>query len=181
MKALKFIIRFAPQLLAVALILHTYSMFLSLKEMEESRDVDDSTRISINIHRIEPLKGDHRFMIYQPMENHTGLFVSPELELNNPGFRHLLVMEKPWIRSGVRLSNRILILFGFHLRPPVMQPPDAEEDPEREESDGHDAELLFVGREVRKFGNMYETSTACSPARLVGFDWKGGHPDVSPA
>lgn len=98
--------------------------------------------------QLQPLTADYPHTIEQPQENHYGLLLYSRLELIDPEVRFLVEDEVPSIRTGVRLpSGRVVRLYGLHPKPPGLKRPV---DPEREDSDQRDAELLTIAKEIKE-------------------------------
>ncbi len=97
---------------------------------------------------LESLKDTFSHTIEQPQDNHYGLLLYSKLELVDPEVRFLVEDEVPSLRTGVRLpSGRTIRLIGLHPKPPGLKRPV---DPEREDSDQRDAELLTIAKEIKE-------------------------------
>ncbi|MEQ9096961.1 MAG: endonuclease/exonuclease/phosphatase family protein [Phycisphaerales bacterium] len=97
---------------------------------------------------VQPLAEAYPHTVEQPQENHYGLLFYSRFELVEPDVRFLVEDEVPSIRTGVRLpSGRVVRLYGLHPKPPGLKRPV---DPEREDSDQRDAELLTVAKEIKE-------------------------------
>lgn len=91
--------------------------------------------------KLEPLDAMYPYRIKRPQDNYYGMELFSKLELEATDVRFLLSDEIPSIRTGVRLRSGVWIdFFGIHPRPP---------DPHHD-SEGRDAELLLVAKEMRK-------------------------------
>ncbi|MFI4917114.1 MAG: endonuclease/exonuclease/phosphatase family protein [Phycisphaerales bacterium JB060] len=98
--------------------------------------------------QLDTLKNDFPFTIEQPQDNHYGLLLYSKLDLVDPEVRFLVEDEVPSLRTGVRLpSGRIVRLIGLHPKPPGLKRPV---DPQREDSDQRDAELLTIAKEIKE-------------------------------
>jgi endonuclease/exonuclease/phosphatase (EEP) superfamily protein YafD len=92
---------------------------------------------------LSALEGDYPHRVREPLENTYGMHLFSKLELVDPEVRHLLEDDVPSIHAGIRLRSGAVIEFhGVHPKPPDVDQDTAERD----------AELLIVGREVRKHG-----------------------------
>ncbi|KAF0676867.1 endonuclease/exonuclease/phosphatase family protein [Profundibacterium mesophilum] len=93
--------------------------------------------------RLKPLDDAYPHSIKRPQDNYYGMELFSKLALDTDDVRFLLSGEIPSIRTGVRLPSGTWIdFFGVHPRPP-----DLDHD-----SEGRDAELLLVAREMRQSG-----------------------------
>lgn len=94
------------------------------------------------------LTDDFPHAIEQPQENHYGLLLYSKLELVAPEVRFLVDEEVPSIRTNIRLpSGRTIRLYGLHPKPPGLK---RAVDPQREDSDQRDAELLTIAKEIKE-------------------------------
>ena len=92
---------------------------------------------------LSALDGDYPFRVRQPQENTYGMHLFSRLELVEPEVRYLLEDDVPSIHAAIRLRSGALVDFhGVHPKPPDIDQDTAERD----------AELLIVGRQVRKKG-----------------------------
>lgn len=90
--------------------------------------------------QLAPLKLAYPHAINHPQENGYGLHLFSRFELIGPKVRFLVEEHVPSIKTGLRLPSGARIdLYGLHPKPPPLQ------DTER-----RDAELLLVGKEVRR-------------------------------
>ncbi|EJW11770.1 hypothetical protein A33M_2753 [Rhodovulum sp. PH10] len=89
---------------------------------------------------LAPLLDRYPHAIRHPQDNTYGMHLFSRLPLEAPRLRHLLTDEIPSIKTGVRLrSGQSIVLYGVHPRPPP-----------RADTAQRDAELVLVGREVRR-------------------------------
>jgi endonuclease/exonuclease/phosphatase (EEP) superfamily protein YafD len=96
--------------------------------------------------QLAPLEADYPHTIFQPQDNHYGVLLYSKLELIDPSVRFLVDDEVPSIHARLRLpSGRVATLYGLHPKPPGLKRPA---DPDRQDSDQRDAELLIVAKEV---------------------------------
>lgn len=95
------------------------------------------------VKEIAVLEKSYPHYVKQPLENTYGMALYSRLELVNPQVKFLVEKDVPSIHTDVKLpSGKIFTLYCLHPLPPV--PPENDRSAER------DAELLIVGREVKK-------------------------------
>lgn len=89
---------------------------------------------------IEP---DYPYKVKIPLDNLYGMHLYSKLELIDPEVKYLLVDDIPSIHTQLRLSNgKVIWLYCLHPMPP--SPTEADKSTTR------DAELLMVGRHIKK-------------------------------
>jgi endonuclease/exonuclease/phosphatase (EEP) superfamily protein YafD len=90
--------------------------------------------------RLAPLADEYPYLVHQPQDNGYGMHLFSKLELVKPQVRYLLQEGVPSITTRVRLPvGKVIDFYGVHPKPPPHQ-----------DTAQRDAELLIVGREVRK-------------------------------
>ena len=90
--------------------------------------------------QLEPLEDIYPHVVAHPRDNGYGFHLFSRFELVEPEVRFLVEKDVPSIKTGVSLpSGEVVDFYGLHPKPPPIQ--DTAE---------RDAELLIVGREVRK-------------------------------
>ncbi len=95
------------------------------------------------IEKIKSLENKYPHTISKPLENKYGIAMYSRLELIDPQIKFLVESDIPSIHTDIKLkSGKIIKFYGVHPRPPG--PTEAEETTER------DAELIIVGKEVKK-------------------------------
>lgn len=93
--------------------------------------------------QLAELERTHPFAVRQPQDNTYGMVLYSRLPLRDAKVKFLIDNDVPSIHATVRLRNESQIeLHCMHPRPPAPQ--------ESEQSTERDAELLIVGREIRK-------------------------------
>lgn len=92
---------------------------------------------------LRPLREDYPHVVEVPRENAYGMMLFSRLPLLDARVQYLVEPDVPSIRADVELGSRRVALRLVHPRPPI---PSAGTTTER------DAELLIVGREVRRLG-----------------------------
>lgn len=96
--------------------------------------------------QLEGLERTHSFVVKQPQENTYGMLLYSRLELVDPKVKFLVQKDVPSIHTRVRLpSGKEVEMRCLHPRPPF--PTEDETSTER------DAELLIVGKEVKKLNS----------------------------
>lgn len=96
--------------------------------------------------QLSPRLPDYSHVVLQPQENHFGILLYSRIELLNPQVRFLVDDDVPSIRTDLRMpAGEIVTFYGLHPKPPGLK---REGDPNREDSDERDAELLIVAKEV---------------------------------
>ena len=90
--------------------------------------------------RLEGLRGTYPYLVGLAQDNGYGMHLLSRLELIEPEVRYLLEDYVPSIKAGIRLpSGSRIDLHGVHPKPPPLQ-----------DTARRDAEMLIVGREVRR-------------------------------
>ncbi|MEQ9639863.1 MAG: endonuclease/exonuclease/phosphatase family protein [Alphaproteobacteria bacterium] len=93
--------------------------------------------------RLAVLADEYPHRVEHPLPNTYGMHRFSRLELVEPAVRKLIEDEVPSVHTGLRLRNGTVVdFYGVHPRPPRPG----------EDSDGRDAELLIVGREIKATG-----------------------------
>jgi endonuclease/exonuclease/phosphatase (EEP) superfamily protein YafD len=96
-------------------------------------------------HELRVIESRYPKVVRRPLENTYGMLLYSRLELKQPEVRYLIKKDIPSIRTQVRLgSGQLVWLHCVHPEPP--SPTEASESTPR------DAELIVVGKEVRKRG-----------------------------
>lgn len=96
--------------------------------------------------QLTPRLDHYPHQVLQPQENHYGILLYSRLELIDPQVRILVDDEVPSVLTDFRMrSGEIVTFYGLHPKPPGLK---RDVDPEREDSDQRDAELLIVAKEV---------------------------------
>ncbi|MDQ8204732.1 endonuclease/exonuclease/phosphatase family protein [Pelagicoccus sp. SDUM812003] len=119
------------------------------------------------LEQLDGLEKDYPYTLLQPQENQYGMLLYSRLEMENQEIRFLIEPEIPSIRAQVRLrSGTVITFYCLHPRPPGLKRSDEakdngteeqageDENGEREDSDMRDAELITVGKEINKLGNV---------------------------
>jgi endonuclease/exonuclease/phosphatase (EEP) superfamily protein YafD len=92
---------------------------------------------------IAPLHARYPYRLSEPLPNTYGLILLSKLPLDGMKLRHIMLPDIPSVSGRLTLKGGATIdLYGIHPKPPV---PGAD-------TDARDAELVIVGREVRKSG-----------------------------
>lgn len=92
---------------------------------------------------LEELEQTHSFTVFQPQDNTYGMLLYSRLELIHPEVKFLVQSDVPSIHTQVKLpSGQEIALHCVHPKPPF--PTEDEDSTER------DAELLVVGKEIKK-------------------------------
>lgn len=95
--------------------------------------------------KLQVLAKAYKYSVLQPQDNGYGMLLYSKLELLNPEVKFLIEDGIPSIHTSVTLSSGDrIVLRCLHPRPPFPT--------EDESSVGRDAELLVVGKEVKKLG-----------------------------
>lgn len=90
--------------------------------------------------QLDPLKDSYQHFVAHPQDNGYGMHLFSRFELIGPEVRFLIDDYVPSIKTGLLLASGAAIdLYGLHLKPPPLQ-----------DTARRDAELMVVGREVRK-------------------------------
>lgn len=93
--------------------------------------------------QVAPLARDLPHQVSIPQDNGYGMMLLSRLPLRDGEVRYLVEPDVPSIRATLRLpSGRSITLHGLHPRPPRPG----------QDTAGRDAELVIVGREVRRSG-----------------------------
>ena len=93
--------------------------------------------------QLRVLEEDYPHTIKRPIDNTYGMLLHSRLELVDPQIKELVEEDVPSFHTDVRLPSGDLVrLHGVHPKPPAPQ--------EAKTSTPRDAELLIVGREVKK-------------------------------
>lgn len=93
--------------------------------------------------QLADLERTHPFAMKQAQDNTYGMLLYSRLTLHDAAVKFLIDEDVPSIHATVRLRSRVDVeLHCLHPRPPAPQ--------ENERSTERDAELLMVGREIRK-------------------------------
>lgn len=93
--------------------------------------------------KMKNLDRDYPYAVKNPRENTYGMHLFSKLKLDSPEIRFLMEDEVPSIRTGIRLrSGDWFDFYGLHPRPPKP----------RQDTEERDAEILFVGKEVKANG-----------------------------
>jgi endonuclease/exonuclease/phosphatase (EEP) superfamily protein YafD len=93
--------------------------------------------------QLKPLESRYPFTVKHPLNNSYGMLLYSRLQLEDPQVMFLVEKDVPSMRMGVRLpSNDWVKLYFVHPKPPFPA--------ESADSEGRDAELLLVAREVQK-------------------------------
>ncbi len=93
--------------------------------------------------RLRPLAADYPHTVFHPLDNTYGMLLFSRLELIESSILFLVQEDIPSIRARLRLPGGTeVVLYGVHPEPPSPT--------ERESAVPRDAELLLVGRRVRK-------------------------------
>ena len=92
---------------------------------------------------IAPLHARYPYRLSEPLPNTYGLILLSKLPLDGMALRHIMLPDIPSVAGRLTLRGGAVIdLYGLHPKPPV---PGAD-------TDARDAELVIVGREMRKSG-----------------------------
>ncbi len=93
--------------------------------------------------QLRPLEVRYPFAVKYPLDNSYGMLLYSRLELKDAQVRFLVEKDVPSMRMRVRLpSNEWVKLYFLHPKPPFPA--------ESADSEGRDAELLLVAKEVQK-------------------------------
>lgn len=96
--------------------------------------------------QLESLRMDHPYSVAYPLRNTYGMLLYSRLQLIDPEVRFLVQGDVPSIHTGIKLESGAEVnLHCIHPRPP--RPSHHPRSTER------DAELILVGKEVRKSGS----------------------------
>ena len=107
---------------------------------------------------LEGLRGTYPYLVGLAQDNGYGMHLLSRLELIDPEVRYLLEDYVPSIKTGIRLpSGSRIDLYGVHPKPPPL-----------DDTARRDAELLLVGREVRR-----EEAPAIVAGDLNDVAWSG--------
>jgi endonuclease/exonuclease/phosphatase (EEP) superfamily protein YafD len=89
------------------------------------------------------LQQSHPFAVEQPQDNTYGMLLYSRLPLIDPQVKFLVQRDIPSIHVGVQLRSGVRVaLHGLHPRPPFPTEDDS--------STGRDAELLIVGKAIKR-------------------------------
>lgn len=94
---------------------------------------------------LAPLKNDYPYHYLKAMDNTYGMMLYSRLRLKDAEFRHLIEEDIPSFKAKVELrSGDYIDLYGIHPKPPAPN--------EAKSSVPRDAELVLVGKEIKKSG-----------------------------
>ena len=92
---------------------------------------------------IAPLRQRYPHSLSEPLPNTYGLILLSKLPLDGLALRHIMLPDIPSVGGTLTLAGGATIdFYGLHPKPPLPG----------EDTDTRDAELVIVGREVRKSG-----------------------------
>lgn len=94
---------------------------------------------------LDPLKKSYPHRVFHPQSNYYGMMLFSRFPLESPEIRFLVQDDIPSVHTRVRLPcGESIVLHGLHPRPPE---PIRDQD-----STPRDAELVMVGKAIRKAG-----------------------------
>ncbi len=128
------------------------NVLMSNRNADELRDIirreDPDVILTVETNKwwqgeLKEFEKTHPLTVHHPLDNTYGMLFYSRLELINPEVTFLVEDDIPSIHTKLRLPNgKVIELHCLHPRPPF--PTEAEQSTER------DAELLIVGRAIKK-------------------------------